>query len=336
LTPKRLLALARAEGTAAACLEAVRAGRAGSDGDREFALAANPRALEEALARCGARFVHFASGEYPSGLENLEDPPAALFVKGSRLDGLRNAVGIVGARNPSPLGREVAASIGRGLASAGICVVSGAARGIDAVSHGGALDAGGPTIAVLGSGIDVPYPVRNQELFARIEGNGAVVSEYAPGVPAEAFRFPARNRIVAALSRAVVVVEGGERSGSLITADHALDLGLTVFAVPGPVTSPLSHAPHQLIREGATLVRGPEDVLIALGLEAEAAARVSAGLNLEEEAAFDALTGPTLPEEVARRAGIEIGAAASILLRLEMKGLVRSSGGRYERRAVGG
>ena len=135
--------------------------------------------------------------------------------------------------------------------------MSGAARGIDAASHRGALYAGGTTIAVLGSGHDLPYPKGSTELVARVAASGAVVSEYAPGVVAEPFRFPARNRLVAALGRALVVVEGAHGSGSMISVDHALDLGRDIFAVPGPVTNPLAEVPLALIREGATMIRGP-------------------------------------------------------------------------------
>src|SRR5207344_3031694 len=136
----------------------------------------------------------------------------------------------------------------------------------DACAHRGALDAGGQTVAVLGSGIDVDYPPRNGNLLRAIAGCGTVVSEYPPGVRAEPFRFPARNRLIAALSRAVVVVEGAGRSGTRITADHALELGLDVFAVPGPVTSPLAQTPLEMIRDGATMIRGADDLLADLGL----------------------------------------------------------------------
>src|SRR5205809_6482365 len=156
---------------------------------------------------------------------------------------------MVGARSCSSIGKEVATAFGRGLAGAGVCVVSGGARGIDAASHRGALRAGGRTIAVLGCGIDLLYPGQNRALLREVLGSGALVSEYPPGTPAEPFRFPARNRIVAALCRAVVVVEGARGSGSMITADHALDVGREVFAVPGAVSSPLAAVPLELIRD---------------------------------------------------------------------------------------
>jgi DNA processing protein len=184
---------------------------------------------------------------------------------------------MVGARNCSPAGAETAKAIARSLSRAGVRVVSGAARGIDKAAHLGALGGAGGTVAVLGCGIDVAYPNDNRTLLAEIASHGAVISEYPPGVPAEPFRFPARNRIVAALSRAVVVVEGADGSGSMITADHALEVGREVFAVPGPVTSPLSAVPLSLIRQGATLIRGPHDLLEDLGLEGSGVA--GAGLR---------------------------------------------------------
>ena len=182
----------------------------------------------------GARFLTPDDAEYPSSCLQLDDPPVALYVRGARLDVDEVRVAIVGARRCSTLGGEIARDLGRRLGSAGVCVVSGAAYGIDASSHRGALDAGGRTIAVLGSGIDVGYPRSSADLIERIAQTGSVVSEYAPGVPAEPHRFPARNRIVVALSSALVVVEGAALSGSRISVDHALDLGREVFAVPGP------------------------------------------------------------------------------------------------------
>jgi DNA processing protein len=235
----------------------------------------------------------------------------------------------------------VASEIGRGLASAGACVVSGAARGIDTCGHRGALAAGGPTVAVLGSGIDVAYPRQNATLLDRIADAGAVVSEYPPGTRAEPFRFPARNRIVAGLSRAVVIVEGAAGSGSMITADHALDIGREVFAVPGPVASELSEVPLSLIRQGATMIRGAADLLEDLGLglppgmdmpggRAEAVALIP-GLNDQERAVLNQLTGPCTAELLAARTGLEPPRVLAALTVLEVRRLVRSRGGRYER-----
>ncbi len=309
----------------------VAAGRAGSQADAEHARSSDADSVESAAAACGARYVTPADPEYPPWLEHLDDPPIGLFVRGRPLGDVVPRVAIVGARSCSSLGREIAHDLGRGLASVGVCVVSGAARGIDAEAHRGALAVGGPTLAVLGSGIDVAYPSSSAGLIAQIERAGAVVSEYAPGVPAEPHRFPARNRIVAALSRAVVVVEGGTRSGSKITAEHALDLGRDVFAVPGSVTSPLAAAPHELIRDGAALIRGVGDLLHDLGYDSESLRTNAASpLSAEEAAMLRALAGPALPETVAAALGISVPGAVTVLMRLELSGLVRSVGGRYE------
>jgi DNA processing protein len=341
LTPRRLLEAARARGSARACLMAVRIGRIGSDGDRTRAQRLDGAAILAGLP-AGVRLVAVCDREYPSGLLDLFDPPAGLFVKGRSLDGLEPRVAIVGARNCSPSGREIASQLGAALARAGACVVSGAARGIDSAAHRGALEAGETSVAVLGCGIDIDYPRQNRRLLEQIVASGAVVSEYPPGVPAEPFRFPARNRIVAALSRAVVIVEGAAGSGSMITADHALDVGRDVFAVPGAVTGPLSWVPHALIRDGATLVRGPEDLLADLGLEAgqEASgpddeAGCADALGKAGRTVWDALTVALPPDSLACRTGLTIPEVVSALVGLEMRSLVRNVGGRYERRPRG-
>jgi DNA processing protein len=335
LTPRRLLRLADRERTASACLDAVRRGHAGSEADRSFARTLEPASIEEGIAVCGARVVIFDEPEYPAALDALKDPPAILFVRGRDLRRMDPAVAVVGARNCSALGDELARDIGRTLARAGCWVVSGAARGIDSASHEGALEHQ-RTVAVLGCGIDVTYPVANRSLLVRIAAAGALVSEYPPGVPAEPFRFPARNRIVAGLTRALVVVEGAAGSGSLITADHALEIGRTVFAVPGVVTNPLTQAPHELIREGATLIRGVGDLLHDLGLSEVGTERTGGGhvgrLTDAERIALSSVRGSVLPDAVARALGMALPEAISVLMTLEMKGLVRNVGGRIERR----
>jgi DNA processing protein len=249
-------------------------------------------------------------------------------------------VAIVGARTCSPAGHEVASQLGRALADAGVWVVSGGARGIDSAAHRGSIEAGGSTIAVLGCGIDVAYPRQNRGLLAEIGRSGAIVTEYPPGTPPEPFRFPARNRIVAGLARAVVVVEGAPGSGSMITADHALDLGREVFAVPGPVTSELAAVPLALIREGATLIRGPEDLLEDLGIEARAGPGergdgTPPGIGAQggtEDVVWGALSAPTTPDALARVTHLALPEVISALVGLELKGFVRQTGGRYERR----
>jgi len=334
LSPRKLLELARREGTAEACLSRVIAGRAGSDADTDFAKGADAGAMMAALDDCGARLIAVEDPEYPSGLQNLADPPAALFARGRSMSPHDLRVSIVGARSCSALGREVAKEMGKGLVRAGVVVVSGAARGIDTAAHVGALEATadgkGSTLAVLGSGIDVDYPRSSSSVLRDIAQRGTVLSEYAPNVPAEPFRFPARNRIIAGLARAVVIVEGADGSGSLITAEHALDLGREVFALAGAVNNPLARAPLSIIRDGATMIRGAEDLLADLGLESDPRAAILAQLNLVEDAVLRHLEGPTLPDLVARELGCEIGDVMGILLGLEMKGLVRSLGGRFE------
>jgi DNA processing protein len=337
ILPRHLRTTAWQRGSASACLAAVRAGHLGSEADRHMAGEIRPEEVEAALKRCGARVVIPGDEEYLSGLEHLADPPAALFVCGRSLGELPGRVAVVGARNCSPLGREVAEEIGSGLGAAGLTVVSGGARGIDGASHRGALHGGGTTIAVLGCGIDVAYPSNHAGLLQGIVRSGAVVSEYPPGVPARPFRFPARNRIIAAVSEAVVVVEGAAGSGSLITADHALDLGRPVYAVPGLVNSPLAQVPLSLIREGAGMIRNSADLLTDLGhLDPAVDSPVGTPLALTppEQAVLEALAGPCLPEQVARALGLGLAQVLPILTELELRGLVRSSGGRVERRLV--
>lgn len=342
LTPRRLMEAAHARGSARNCLHAVRAGRLGSEGDRASARRQDGAAVLAELPAVGARLVAVGDDEYPAALSDLFDPPAGLFARGLPLGRLVPRVAMVGARNCSPGGREIASLLGSAVARAGVCVVSGAARGIDSASHRGALDAGGSTVAVLGCGIDVAYPRQNRRLLERIVTSGALLSEYPPGVPPEPFRFPARNRIVAALSGAVVVIEGASGSGSMITADHALDIGREVFAVPGAVTSPLSDVPHALIRDGATLIRGPDDLLADLGLEGEAnvldasrARSPAAGLDGGEREVWDALTAASTPDMLTRRTGLTLPAVVSALVTLEMRNLIQHVGGRYERRHAG-
>jgi DNA processing protein len=342
LTPRRLLELADVAGTATASLEAVKGGKAGSESDRSFARAIRAEDVAARVKAAGARSITVHDPEYPKHLLDLFDPPAGLFVRGGSLDRLSSPVAIVGARNCSPGGAETASLLARSLAGCGATVVSGGARGIDAAGHRGALEGGGTTVVVLGSGVDVPYPRQNRRLFESILASGCIVSEYPPGTPAEPFRFPARNRIVAALSRAVVVVEGAAGSGSMITAEHALDLGRDVFAVPGAVTSELAQVPLGLIREGATMIRGADDLIADLGLELLTLGSDGIGATTStegllapsgrEEAIWEALAASSAPDRLASLTGLPLGDVVSALVGLELRGLVRQVGGRYERR----
>lgn len=336
IAPRELHQLAWRTGSARGCLAAVARGRAGSARDRALAARVEAKAVHDAMERCGARHVIPGDAEYPEVLLRLPDPPASLFVRGRALVPWPPAVAVVGARGCSPYGREVAEVLGRGLAAEGVMVVSGAARGIDAAAHRGALAADGPTTAVLGSGIDVDYPRTHRRLIQRIAQAGAVISEYPPGMLPRPHRFPARNRIVAALARGVVVVEGAPGSGSLITAEFAGDLGGDVMAVPGGVTGPLSAAPNALIRDGAALVRNAADVLDTLRLPREAFTAPdgpgASGLGAEERAVLDHLSGfPATLDEVAAAAAVPPTRALRALAALELGGMVEASGGRYRR-----
>jgi DNA processing protein len=197
-------------------------------------------------------------------LLELEDPPPLLFLKGRAVLLHRPAVAIVGARAATEVGRRMAEAMGRLLAAAGVTVVSGLARGIDAAAHAGALAAGGDTVAVLGAGMEARHPASSRALLREIGHRGLLVSEFLPSEPALPHHFPRRNRVIAALARAVVVVEAGERSGALITVNHALDLGREVLAVPGSVENPRARGTNALLRDGAGVLPYPEAVLEAL------------------------------------------------------------------------
>ena len=270
---------------------------------------------------------------YPPLLAQLHDPPVGLFVRGSS-DSLREpAVAVVGARSCSAYGAQVARLLGRELAAAGLVVVSGLARGIDGEAHRGALEAGGTTLAVLGCGIDRDYPRAHAGLAARIRESGAVVSEYPAGTEPAPWRVPARNRIIAGLSLATVVVEARERSGALITSDFALELGREVFAVPGEITAALSAGTNDLIRQGASPLLSPHDVLSALGIEPPerplppvSTAAVNVLRLLADNACdFDGLV------RLAGRSSAELAAA---LVELELAGLVDEAEGIYRCRPV--
>jgi DNA processing protein len=245
------------------------------------------RALDS-IARHGVRVLTEADPAYPTRLLALHDPPPVLFARG-RLELLeRPAIAIVGARRHTEYGRAVATAFAGALARAGVVVVSGMARGIDAIAHEAALPGG--TIGVLGCGIDVVYPREHAALHRRVAAAGLLLSEFPPGAPALRYHFPKRNRLIAALSRGVLVVEASAKSGSLITVDHALDLGLDVFAIPGPIDRPTSEGTNALIREGAKLVTGVDDILDELGI-ARPTGLSAAGAGVGSGNAFDIAIG---------------------------------------------
>ncbi len=223
--------------------------------------------IHDQARRLGQALVVLGSPAYPTSLAALYDPPPILFIRGSLLPGVRR-VALVGARGATGSGRSLARDLAYGLATHGIEVVSGLARGIDGSAHEGSLLGGGTTVAVLGSSVDIVYPSEHEGLAARIETRGAVLSELPPGTRPAPMQFPSRNRIIVGLVEAVLVVEAGARSGALITARVALEEGRDVLAVPGRPGDPLAFGPNLLIRDGAPLVRGVSDLLEHLGIDA--------------------------------------------------------------------
>ena len=261
----------------------------------------------------------------PPLLRAIFDPPKRLYLRGGAGDDVleRGAVAIVGARACSPYGAQVARRLGRELARAGLVVVSGLARGIDGEAHRGALEAGGMTVAVLGCGIDRDYPAAHAELARRIRERGLVVSEYEQGVEPAPWRFPARNRIIAGLCGATLVVEARERSGALITADFALEEGRDVLAVPGEITSPLSAGTNALLKLGAAPCTSADDVLELFGLTPDEQSPA-----VVEGAAKDVFAAlPGAADEVARATGLDARTIAVALAELEVAGLASEGDG---------
>jgi DNA processing protein len=280
------------------------------------------------------RFLRRGDAAYPRLLAQLHDPPARLYLRGHGAIDLMTepAVAVVGARSCSAYGADVARTLGRDLAAAGVVVVSGLARGIDGEAHRGALEGGGATVAVLGCGIDRDYPRSHADLARRVADTGLIVSEYPPGVEPAPWRFPARNRIIAGLCLATVVVEARERSGALITADFALELGRDVFAVPGEITAALSAGTNHLLRQGAAPLLGVDDVLDAIGVERAppAPATVSPEATDLLQLLADA---PRSADELARASGRTSAQVAATLVELELVELVSATDGVYRCRS---
>ncbi|MBM7581248.1 DNA processing protein [Caldicoprobacter guelmensis] len=278
--------------------------------------------------------------EYPKLLKTIYDPPPVLYCKGQPLRETPYMVSIVGSRRTSEYGRQMAERLAYDLSCAGVTVVSGLARGIDAMAHRGALRAGGYTIGVLGCGVDVVYPRENKKLFMQVQQQGTLISEYPPGTQPAAGNFPARNRIISGLSQAVLVVEAGNTSGALITVDFALEQGREVYALPGNVTSPYSSGTNQLIKEGARPITCADDILEDLGItvnkEVKRPSVTSYQLDIFEAEVYNALEdGEKQLEELAAITGFEIGKLNAILTLLEMKGIVKQlPGGKFVRQLI--
>ncbi len=281
------------------------------------------------------REIGRTDGDYPQALAELQRPPESIFTIGDESI-LRMApnrlVAIVGTRDASPYGVRVAAALAEAFTAAGIGVVSGLARGIDSTAHRAALEAGGKTIAVMGTGVDVPYPAAHRGLHAEIAAKGLVVSENEPGTPAVQGCFPRRNRIIAGLARVTIVVEAPYKSGAINTATQALDAGRVVAAVPGPIDSPRSAGANLLLRDGAQVIHSIDDALMLYGLSR---GRTDEGptLGALETAVWDALAdGPAPVELLTDRAGLTVRQVLEGVARLELTGMVRQqSGGAIER-----
>jgi DNA processing protein len=284
------------------------------------------------LVTAGAHLLTWADAAYPARLLAIDDPPPVLYVRGELRADDEQAVALVGTRRATPYGRDVAHQLASGLAAAGVTVVSGLALGIDTVAHRAALDAGGRTVAVLGSGVDVIYPPQNRELAARIvaEERGAILSDYALGTGPEAANFPPRNRIISGLVRGVVIVEADLKSGAMITARFALEQGRDVFAVPGSILSHHSDGPNSLLKEGAAPITGVDDILSALDLTRlpeQQTARAVLPANATEGLLLQLLTnGPLHVDDLGRYSGLPIHEVSSTLTMMELKGLVRQVG----------
>lgn len=285
------------------------------------------RELAASAARCRARLLLLHDADYPARLLDLDDPPPFLFAVGDLAVLQRPVVAIVGTRRASPYGERVTTAIAGTVAAAGACVVSGMARGIDAAAHRAALARGGATAAVLGTGVDVPYPVGHRSLHRTIGERGLVLSEFPCGAAPAPASFPRRNRIIAALARLTIVVEAGERSGASITAGLALDLGRDVAAVPGPIDAPQSARTNELIRQGAHPILSANDALMLLGLTGDATCHrdVAPTLRGDERAVWVALAdGAVAVDELAERIALPPNRTMAAITGLELAGLVET------------
>ncbi|MBW2039114.1 MAG: DNA-protecting protein DprA [Deltaproteobacteria bacterium] len=279
----------------------------------------------------GVSILTFRDQGYPRDLLQIYDFPPLLYMRGELGEEDSLAVAIVGSRRGSPYGRAVTKRISKELSSAGVTVVSGMARGIDTFAHLGALEAGGRTIAVLGCGVDIIYPPENKRLFFDIIDHGAVISEFPLSTPPEGKNFPKRNRIISGLSLGVVIVEATADSGSLITASHALEQGREVFAVPGNVGMTTSQGTNRLIKQGAKLVEGAGDILTEIFPQYRGKARHEElpVLNDEEQVILQLLSHTPLHiDEISRQGQMEVQRVSTILLELELKGLISQLGGK--------
>ena len=307
----------------------------------ELIIAARARAadaLSDAV-RLGIIAVPLGDERYSSWLAEIVDPPSVLWVRGAVPPFTRPAVAVVGSRQATPAGLQMGRALGEGLASAGLVVVSGLARGVDGASHEGALAAGGLTIGVLGCGPDIVYPSEHRDLASRVASSGGVISEFPPGTSPQPHHFPLRNRIISGLSRAVIVIEAGERSGSLITAKMAMEQGREVLVVPGNVLSGRNRGGHALIKDGARLVESVEDVLAELGIHRGSDKRGIDNFGAHKSVTENELSrhmaiGETYDADtLAGLTGWDVSRLLSGLAALELEGRVARVPGGWTRRA---
>ncbi|MBI3176339.1 MAG: DNA-protecting protein DprA [Chloroflexi bacterium] len=289
--------------------------------------------ISEQIARQGIQILTWDDELYPARLREIDQPPPVLYLRGEYLPDDVFAVGIVGTRRVTPYGRQVTEEIASFLAANGITVVSGLARGVDAVAHTAALKAGGRTIGVLGSGVDRIYPPEHRALAEQMMERGAVVSDYAPGTPPDASNFPPRNRIISGLSLAVVVIEAGETSGALITAEFAAEQGREIFAVPGSILAPQSKGTNKLIQNGAQPLLTASDLMQALNLtrmgEHKAARKILPSDEVEAKLLAALGEQPVHVDELGNQTGLPIEKVSATLTLMELKGMVRQVGGMH-------
>lgn len=296
-------------------------------------------AIHQDCQRHGIELITMADQDYPPGLKEIYDAPLVLYVKGNRALLGRPQIAIVGSRNATRAGLEHARAFAGALGHRQLLVTSGLALGIDGAAHAGALDAGFPTVAVIANGIDRPYPYRHRSLAERVVQQGVLVSEYPPGTDARAAYFPQRNRIISGLSRGVLVVEAGLKSGSLITARLALEQGREVFAIPGSIHNPMARGCHELIRQGAALVETVDDICDEFAGGWSSLVPVSgafpsdlSGLAPREIAVMDALGyDPQSTDDLCAHTGLSAEQLMQSLLLLELEGLVDSAPGGFQR-----
>jgi DNA processing protein len=290
----------------------------------------NPAREWERTQQAGIRVYTWDSIDYPANLRNIDQPPPVLFARGRLTSQDEWAVALVGTRHATAYGREVAQVLGTALARNGITVASGLALGIDTVAHRAAVDAGGRTLAVLGSGVDQVYPAQNRALAEAVASQGALLSDYPVGTRPEAANFPPRNRIISGLSRGVVIVEAGDKSGALITARFAAEQGREVFAVPGSILQPGSAGCNALIRDGATPLLSVDELLETLNLTRlteQIDVRQSVPADPQEQQMLACLSSqPSYIDDIVRASALEPAQVSGLLAVMELKGLVRQVG----------